>query len=365
LILNTSIRPNNLDIYLFETPGRAPRRLTDDPALDYNPVFSPDGRWVVFCSERRGNPDLYALDLRHEGSPRLLTDNPAMEDAPAFSPDGRTLTFVSTRDGRADIFVMPFRSDGSVASAQAVNLTQRYRQAVQSAVPSGEMEKNYEVVAVPMGGNFNPAWSPDGRKIAFASDREGSPQGKGGTLGVTTEISIMDADGANLKRLTDAKGWDGCPAWSADGRKILFYSNRDGSWRIWRMNADGSDPQPLSPENQRAFSPALMRDGRVAYAAGSWKSSQIMSIAENGSDLRPESDNERSYWAPAFDPHTGRMVCHGMGPVEPGSTVGGVFPEDYAGPWSVAGAHNQVGLSDRTVESIVCRDPAGHRQPGD
>src|SRR5690349_18281275 len=60
-IVYTTFRPPNTDIFLFDTPASAPRRLTADPALDYNPVFSPDGQWVVFCSERRGNPDLYAL----------------------------------------------------------------------------------------------------------------------------------------------------------------------------------------------------------------------------------------------------------------------------------------------------------------
>ena len=75
------------------------------------------GRWVVLCSERRGNPDLYALDLKNGGQPRLLTDNDSMEDAPAFSPDGRRIVFVSTRDGSADIFTMQFDSDDPKASS--------------------------------------------------------------------------------------------------------------------------------------------------------------------------------------------------------------------------------------------------------
>ena len=72
---------------------------------------------MVFCSERRGNPDLYALDLKNGGQPRLLTDNDSMEDAPAFSPDGKRIVFVSTRDGSADIFTMQFDSDDPKASS--------------------------------------------------------------------------------------------------------------------------------------------------------------------------------------------------------------------------------------------------------
>src|SRR6185369_391077 len=80
-IVYSSFRPANMELYLFGAPGKAPRRLTTDPALDYNPVISPDGHWVVFCSERRGNPDLYALDLQNPGLPRLLTNSDALEDA--------------------------------------------------------------------------------------------------------------------------------------------------------------------------------------------------------------------------------------------------------------------------------------------
>ena len=113
IIVCTGLRPANWDLYLFNSPGGAPRALTNDPDLDYNPAFSPDGRWIVFCSERRGNPDLYVLDLQHPGKARPLTDSDALEDAAAFSPDGRQLAFVSTREGNADIYVMPFRPAGS------------------------------------------------------------------------------------------------------------------------------------------------------------------------------------------------------------------------------------------------------------
>ena len=88
-IVYSSLRPGNWDIFYFASGGAAPRRLTDHPGLDYDAALSPDGRWVVFTSERRGNPDLYALELeggaraapadrqpRDGGSSRVLARRP-------------------------------------------------------------------------------------------------------------------------------------------------------------------------------------------------------------------------------------------------------------------------------------------------
>lgn len=297
MIVYSTLAPRNLDLYLFEKAGEKGKRLTTDPALDYNPVFSPDGRWIVFCSERRGNPDLYALNLQSEGPPRLLTNSEAMEDAPTFSPDGRFLAFVSDRHGNADIFVMPFNPDDpEKAFAQAVNLSRH------------------------SGGDLNPAFSPDGRKIAFSSDRDSysrvfvDPTASGWGEG---EVYVMDADGSNPTRITYAEGWDGSPAWSSDGKSLYFYSQRDvahaltSGFRIWRMNADGSDPRPLSPTGLSAVSPAVSPSGRVAFSVLAGPGSQILSVAADGSDQHSECDGPRGYQTPAFDPRTGRVSAKG------------------------------------------------------
>src|SRR5262245_52754593 len=107
-IVYTSLRPSNWDVYLFDSLDAPPRKLTDDPNLDYNPVLSRDTRWVVFVSERDGNANLYALDLNAKGEPIALTSNHAMDDAPTLSPDGKRVAFVSNRTGNPEIFVMPF-----------------------------------------------------------------------------------------------------------------------------------------------------------------------------------------------------------------------------------------------------------------
>jgi Tol biopolymer transport system component len=326
-IVFTSFRPASQELYLFDSPGKAPRRLTNEHALNYNPVFSPDGRWVVFCSERRGNPDLYALDLQHPGPPRLLTDSAAMEDAPAFSPDGRQLAFVSTRDGNADIFVMPFHPDGTDASNPTVNLTRH------------------------KGGDFHPAFSTDGKLIAFSSDRDGYR---------ASEIYVMNADGSNVRRVTHASGWNGSPAWSRDGSWIYFYAKREGDSGIYHIRPDGSGEKRIV--SGPALSPAVAPDGRVAFGARQKESWQIFSVKEDGSDRRMESDGRHEYWAPKFDPHSGRMICHGSG----GAVEAPQLKEPVPGPFLI---DNQlrVQLPDRVLELWVVRgtfptlDPTGTR----
>jgi len=79
------------------------------------------------------------------------------------------------------------------------------------------------------------AWSPDGSKISFASDRDGN-----------FEIDVMNADGSRQTRLTSNSGVDLLPSWSVDGSKIAFTSNRDGNSEIYVMNADGSNQTRLT-----------------------------------------------------------------------------------------------------------------------
>jgi Tol biopolymer transport system component len=147
-IVYMSFQPSNLDIYLFPQQGKVPKRLTDYPGLEYDPVVSPDGRWLVFTSERRGNPDLYALDLETGGEPHLLVDSEALEDQAAFSPDNRFIFFVSSYSGNADIYRLPFRPGKTQSMKDAKNLTHR------------------------AGAELRPSISPDGRTIAFSSDRD-------------------------------------------------------------------------------------------------------------------------------------------------------------------------------------------------
>ena len=335
-IVYSSIQPSNWDLYLFESPGSEPRRLTKDPGLDYNGVISPDGRWVVFTSERSGNPDLYVLDLEGDAGPRPLVESPAMEDAAAISPDGRRLLFVSTRDGNADIFATAFRPWDPSAAGRAVNLTRH------------------------AAGDYNPAFSPDGTRILFSSSRDATVATSTGAgppaTYLASELYVMRADGSGVRRLTHHENWDGAPAWTPDGRQVVFYSQRDGDPRIYRAGIDGMDsidgsrPEPISAPGEPALSPVPAPDGRLAFTARRDDRWTIVSTRPDGSDPRVESDTARDYWAPAYDADSGRLLAHGPGPTDPASR----FESDTPGAFRI---HEplEVAMPGRRVSLIGIR----------
>ncbi len=314
IILYGTLRPQyNLDLFLFENSNEKPKRLTTHPGLDYNPTFSPDGQWVVFCSERNGAPDLFLLDLQTDEPPKALTNQSSMEDAPTFSPDGEKLAFVCTKDGYADIWVMPFEPDSSESFDQAINLTQSDS------------------------GDFHPCFSPDGESIVFSSVRDS----------YGSDVYLMNRDGSNVKRLTHANGWDGSPTWSKDGQWIYYYSEREGQSALWRMRPDGTEQEQVS-DAKPVLSPAIAPDGRIGFSTeknGKWL---IQSVKPDGSDLQNESDRTLEYWAPAFDRKPGRMVCHGK--VEFDS----LEQEDPIDPYLLIDDHPiKVKLAERTVNMMA------------
>jgi len=107
-------------------------------------------------------------------------------------------------------------------------------------------------------GAYRPAWSPDGARIAFVSLRSGD-----------AEIYVMDADGSNQVRITNNPSHDTDPSWSPDGTKIAFTSDRSGYIVIWIMNADGSDARALTTNTRGDWHPAWSPDGtKIAFSRG-------------------------------------------------------------------------------------------------
>lgn len=347
VVVHTTLRPPNQDVYLIDDREAEPRRLTDHPALDYNATFSPDGRWLVFTSEREGGPDLYALDLEDGDDPARLTHSPALDDAADVSPDGEQLTFVSNRDGRADIFVMPFAPGDPGAEDRAVNLTDS---------PADD---------------FNPAFSPDGSRIAWA--RRTGPARPPDVL--MAEVFVMESDGSGVRPVVGGEMIAGSPAWSEDGGALYLHGVAYGGspeelyrrygkgWtsRIWRVPLSGGDPVPITEaDSVLALSPTLTPEGRVSFFRGPrppprgpplyHRRGGVHTVDPDGSDLRLAYDvtGLSLCLAPAYD-GDGRLACHGPGPTE------GMARMANNRPFPRTGTHRRVSLPHGDVRVMGIR----------
>jgi TolB protein len=228
-----SNRDGNSEIYAMNAAtGTDLLRLTDNPADDILPSWSPDGQKIAFASTRDGNYEIYAMNADGTNPIRLTYDAPHIDAYPSWSPDGQKIAFASSRDGNIEIYTM--NADGT----NPVRLT-----------------NNPEAV------DLYADWSPDGQKITFMSNRDGN-----------FEIYAMNADGTGVLRLTDNPADDECPSWSPDGRKIAFASTRDGNREIYAMNADGTNPVRLTnnpaDEVSPSWSPADTTPPVISVPAG-------------------------------------------------------------------------------------------------
>ena len=205
--------------------GSGQRRLTLNGASYVAPVWSPDGRRIAFVSRRDGEFEIYVMNADGSRQQRLTHHAvPSYSDL-VWSPDGRMIAFES----KLQVYVV--KADGS-----------------------GERQLTRNGVR-----DFAPDWSPDGRKIAFERGRRPhSPcSWCPGLWGY--DVYVMNADGSGQQRLAQGASQ---PRWSPDGRKIAFVSQRDGSPDIYVMNADGSRLRNLTHGAGRRESQPVWSPGR-------------------------------------------------------------------------------------------------------
>ncbi|MYE89606.1 DUF5050 domain-containing protein [Candidatus Poribacteria bacterium] len=280
-----SERDGNYEIYVMDADGVNPRRLTNNPARDLAPSWSPDGKRIAFISERDGHPrlripgrftaEIYVMDA-DGGNKQNLTNHPSDDRSPSWSLDGKRIVFQSDRDNdkghNIEIYVMD--ADGSNQINLTNNLTNDGdpswspdgKRIVFRAQREGHVVHNLDItdeiyVMDANGGNqqrltenrnndWDPVWSPDGKRIAFMADRKGDH--------IKFDIYVMDADGGNQQKLTNHRAWDSSPSWSPDSKRIVFNSNREGKSEIYVMDADGGNKQNRTNSPHSDFGPAWL-----------------------------------------------------------------------------------------------------------
>jgi Tol biopolymer transport system component len=194
--------PGHTDIYVMNSDGSNPVRLTNNTFSEGQPDWSPDGSKITFISDRDGNTEIYVMSADGSNQTRL-TNNTAFDSGPSWSPDGSKIAFDTDRDGgtEADVEIYSMNADGS-------NQTRLTNNASLDAEPS---------------------WSPDGLKIAFATFR-----------GANFEIYVMNSDGTGETNVTNHPSGDHSPDWSGNVTttdSVGLVDPASGEWRL--RNAAG------------------------------------------------------------------------------------------------------------------------------
>jgi Tol biopolymer transport system component len=280
-IVYTTFQSFRPEIYVMNSDGSNLQNLTNNPADDYSPAWSPDGARIAFTSDRDGNPEIYVMNADGSNQINLTKTNyPLQDGSPAWSPDGTKIAFTRTDTIHvSQIYVM--NADGS----NQTRLTDRQF------------------------GSLDPAWSPDGNKIAF------------GTLGLfgdwdfitADEIYVMNADGSNQINLTNNPGFDSQPAWSPDGARIAFtrvpsdtVADPLAEPDIYVMNADGSNQIRLTNNAAADSDPAWSPDGtRIAFLSdrhgnGGGNTEIYVMNADGGSPTRLTNNLDAGNGRPAW-----------------------------------------------------------------
>jgi Tol biopolymer transport system component/Flp pilus assembly protein TadD len=241
-VVFVSERDGNYEIYSMNTDGSDITRLTDNPAKESEPIFSPDGTRILFVSDRSGNADIFSM--KSDGTDVVqLTNDPANDYSPAWSPNGAAIGFMSERNGNPDIFIM--NPDGTKQSALIAD----------KAV------------------DLSPSFS--NKEMAFVSNRDGE-----------YNLYVVNGASGEVRRLTQGMGTVTSPDWSPNERYIIFAANPGNSFDIFIIKPDGSGLQQITSNDVNEYNPSWSPDSNyIMFSVGDKENSEIAIINESGKEM--------------------------------------------------------------------------------
>ena len=254
------------EIITMDLEGGHNRILTNEGGQ--NPSFSPDGKEILFDSERNGaSPNIYRMDINGENLRPLTTYGGFL---PSYSPDGSQIAFTSARHYWLGIYIMDVDGENQRSLTDSL-----------------------------FSNNYHPLFSPDGSKIAFHSSRDGNQ-----------EIYLMDVDGSYQINLSNSKSDDHLGDFSPNGSKLFFWSERDGYDAIYNINLEEGELTKLSGDS--GIYPNVSPDGKKVVFA-SWRggnNSEIMAINEDGSDQTKLTETRDVETYPVFSIDGSQVIFH-------------------------------------------------------
>ncbi len=214
---------NGKAIYVSDIDGYNMRRVSDADALSLLPAWDRSGRYVMFTSYLKLNPDLYRLDLQTNDL-EWLSKNRGLNTGASISPDGKRIALTLSVDGNTEIYVMDWNG------------------------------KNLKRLTNSWGQDVSATWSPDGKRIAFVSSRSGQPH-----------IYVMSSDGSNQRRLTFQGAYNQEPNWSPLPSGLIAFTARDENlmYDIFAVHPDtGVITRLTQDEGHKNEHPAFSPDGQ-------------------------------------------------------------------------------------------------------
>jgi dipeptidyl aminopeptidase/acylaminoacyl peptidase len=325
-VVYVSNQAGNNDIYTINTDGTGDQRVTTDPADEFDPAWSPDGRKIAFVRNDDGNRDIWVMNPDGSDQQRL-TDDASSDRYPSWSPDGKFIAFRSNRRPSTSFDIWKMRADGSAP--------------IRVTADAGLWGDSLET---------SPAWSPDGRGLAFVSDRDGN-----------REIYVANADGSNPRRMTNSPADDQFPSWSPDGSVITWDTNRDGNEEIYSMrSSDGGGQTNLTNNPVTDRYPAWSPDGtKIAFRSSRARSFDIFLMNPDGSDPTRLTVGLGRTMEPGFEGFS--IDFH-----PPAGNQGAAGGTQGGGPAAVGPHHPSGGSSQRALKVQLAGAPRQHivRQHG-
>lgn len=254
-------------ICIMNADGSGFRQLTSDNVRHFYPSLSPDGQSVLYSAFREQNVyEIYELSL-NTGSINRLTNRIGVANAPEVSPNGERIAFMrgNPNTQQNQIWIMD---------------------------RNGENQEN-----IPKALGWDPTWSPDGKSILFASDRDGLVQ-----------LFTVSLKGSAIKKVTNLPAIRGRSDWSPDGSFIITYSGEPWNRELFIMSADGSNARQLTPSGGNSQGPSFSPDGQwVVFTAyfdhyGDDHGCEIYVIRTTGADLRRLTNNSYCDYQPRWGP---------------------------------------------------------------